>query len=341
MCSISAQSFTVARPLLAVALLVGCQQDFMLHEKSEIVIGEDTGVTLEESDAPDLDTGFEQEEEDSTGPGDGTAVPEDEAPVDDTTGPDEDEEEEPVEDDPAPEDDCESTSDLIYVLDKDASSLSTFDPDTLTLTTLGTLDCDTWSTPASMGVARDGVGYVRFGDNEVFSVDLETLDCTSTSYSERASEFGSFGMGFATESAHTWRDQLFVANSRQLGRIDPTTWQVTTLGTLPSQAELTGTGDGELWGVLPLESPMTVVELDHATGSVLQTIRVGTTLDISNLDTFAFAAWDGDFYLFARYYGMGSSTEVYRIDRSGSITKVVDELGINVVGAGVSTCAPT
>ena len=96
-----------------------------------------------------------------------------------------------------------------------------------------------------------------------------------------------------------------------------------------------------LWGVLPLESPLQVVELDHATGSVLQTIRVATTLDITNLDTFAFAAWDGEFYLFARYYGMGNNTEVYQIDRSGNITQVVDDLGINVVGAGVSTCAPT
>lgn len=343
--TISTSSFRTARPVLAAALLVGCHQDFMLHDKSGILIGEDTGSVVEESEPPALDTGFEGEEEPAMEPGTGSTEPDTEPepePEDETPEPDQEAPEpEEEEDDPAPEDDCADTSDLIYVLDQDSESLAIFDPDTLSLTTLGTLDCNSWSTPASMGIARDGVGYVRYGDNEVFEVDLTTLDCTATTYSERSTGFGSFGMGFATESASTWRDQLFVANSRQLARVDPATWQLTTLGTLPSQAELTGTGSGELWGVLPLESPLTVVELDHATGSVLQTIRVATTLDISNLDTFAFAAWDGEFYLFARYYGMGNNTEVYQIDRSGNITRVVDDLGINVVGAGVSTCAPT
>ncbi len=338
MSCISVRPHPVTRPLLALALLTACQQDFMLYEKERFVLGEDTGTPLGDADSNPLDTAFEPAADEPTGAGEGATVPDDETPSD---GPEDEEPDAPVADDPAPEDDCQSTSDLIYVLDKNSSTLSTFDPDSLALTTLGTLDCDTWSTPASMGVARDGSAYVRFGDQEVFSIDLTTLACTSTHYSDRATGFGAFGMGFATESAHTWRDQLFVANSHQLARVDPATWQLNTLGTLPSQAELTGTGNGELWGVLPLESPLSVVELDHATGSVLQTIRVGTTLDISNLDTFAFAAWDGDFYLFVRHYGMGSSTEVYRIERTGRITKVVDELGLNVVGAGVSTCAPT
>lgn len=330
---LSAQTFTTGR-MLALVLATGCGTDFMLHEDKSITLS-DTGEAGEE--LPDLDTGdFEEEEEeaDETPVGDGSTVdqddelPEEEDPPEDTP-----------EEDPAPEDDCEGTSDLIYVIEKDRETLSTFDPVSGGLTQLGALDCDSWGTPASMGVARDGIAYVRYSDNEVFAVDLDTLACTSTSFSD-SSGFGSFGMGFATQSASTWRDSLFVANSGQLGRIDPSTWQLTLLGALPSQGELTGTGAGELFAVLPLESPLKVVELDQATGSVADTISVGTTLDISNLDTFAFAAWDGDFYLFTRMYGMGSSTAVHRIDRSGGIELVVAELGINVVGAGVSTCAP-
>ena len=151
------------------------------------------------------------------------------------------------------------------MLDQDSESLAIFDPDTLSLTTLGTLDCNSWSTPASMGIARDGVGYVRYGDNEVFEVDLTTLDCTATTYSERSTGFGSFGMGFATESASTWRDQLFVANSRQpLGSTDHV---ALTLGTLPSQAEPRVVAAS--LGAAAAHRPGG--ELDHATGSVLQT----------------------------------------------------------------------
>ena len=333
--TLSAQTFTASR-LLLLALATGCGTDFMLHDSKHTVIT-DTGA-LEDDLPPALDTGdFDTEETEETPEGDGSTVdePEEELPEEDDLPEDEPEEVE----DPAPEDDCEGTSDLIYVIEKDRETLSTFDPASGSLSTLGALDCDSWSTPASMGVARDGMAYVRYADNEVFAVDLDPLACTSTGYSDSGG-FGSFGMGFATQSASTWRDSLFVANSGQLGRIDPSTWQLTLLGSLPSQGELTGTGAGELFAVLPLESPLKVVELDQATGSVADTISVGTTLDISNLDTFAFAAWDGDFYLFTRMYGMGSTTAVHRIDRSGGITLVVEELGINVVGAGVSTCAP-
>jgi len=338
MSHISATSFVSTRLLLALPLLVGCGQDFMIHPSDKIVIGQDTGTFLEDDETYPEDTGVEEAPAEADEDGTGSTVPDDEPAPE----PEDDTEEEPEpEADPAPEDDCTETSDLIYVLDKDSEALFIFDPVSTNLTSLGTLDCDSWGTPASMGVARDGYAYVRFSDQEVFQVDLNTLDCTSTSYSNGSTGFGSFGMGFATPTSSTWRDQLFVANSGQLALLNPTSWQLTTLGTLPSQAELTGTGAGELFGVLPLESPLTVVELDQSSGSVLDTIRVGTTLDIGNLDTFAFAAWDGSFYLFTRTYGMGSTTAVDRIERDGSITSLVSELGINVVGAGVSTCAPS
>lgn len=333
--SLSAQTFSTGRVLMLLAAS-GCSTDFMLHDDKVIYLG-DTGDAGE--DVRDFDTGEVEEEEEDTGEtptGEGNTGDDD----DDDLPEEDDAPDDTPEEDPAPEDDCDETSDLIYVLDKDAETLSLFDPSSNALTALGALNCDSWSTPASMGVTRDGIAYVRYSDNEVFAVALDTLQCSSTGYSDSGG-FGSFGMGFATESAETWRDSLFVANSRQLGRIDPSTWQLTLLGSLPSQGELTGTGAGELFAVLPLESPLKVVELSQSTGSVIDTIQVGTTLDISNLDTFAFAAWDGDFYLFTRMYGMGSSTAVHRIDRSGRITEVVSELGINVVGAGVSTCAPS
>lgn len=330
--------------LLALAL-GGCSPDFLLADMDKPGAVGDTGGTADGG----ADTGTaEQDDEDGDGSSDGDGSAEGGAD-EDREDPDnntveqepEDEDETELDNDPAPADDCDETSELVYVLDKDSGALSLFDPAAGTLSALGTPDCDSWGSPASMGIARDGHAYLRYSDNDLFIVDLATMDCTLSPYDASASGFGSFGMGFATPTAETWRDQLFVANSRTLATLDPSTWTLQSLGSLPSQGELTGTGDGELFAVLPLESPLRVVELDQGTGAVLDTISTRTTLDISNLDTFAFAAWAGDFYLFLRYYGMGNTTEVWRIDRSGSATKVVSELGINVVGAGVSTCAPT
>ncbi len=60
-----------------------------------------------------------------------------------------------------------------------------------------------------------------------------------------------------------------------------------------------------------------------------------------DIDTFAFATWSGDFYVFVREYGMGSSTDVIKVTRMGAMTTVLEDVGFDVVGAGVSTCAPS
>ena len=72
----------------------------------------------------------------------------------------------------------------------------------------------------------------------------------------------------------------------------------------------------------------------------LQTHLLSGFPDPYGIDTFAFAGWGGDFYLFVRSCGLGNSTDVFRVDGLGTMTAVVRDSGWNVVGAGVSTCAP-
>ena len=312
-------SRTITLPFV-LFVVTACGQDFELNALREVESDGDTGLWMDTSES--FDTGWPvEQEEDST--------PEDESPT------------EPEVEDPPDEDDCEDTSDLVYVIDKDSENLYLFHPDTLSLERLGTLDCDYWSSPASMGIARDGVAYVRYSDDAVYSVDLDTLHCEPTDYRDNQTHFGSFGMGYATNSADTWRDQLYVANENRLARLDIESWQLENLGTLPSQSELTGNAEGELWGFLPLESPAELVRIGKADGAILDTIRMPGFPNPYDIDTFAFATWGGDFWLFVRTSGMGSSTDVYQVSLDGTMTRVVQNIGINVVGAGVSTCAPT
>ena len=266
--------------------------------------------------------------------------PEDEPPLEDET-PVEDEPpaEEPPAEEPPPEGDCEDSSDLVYVIDRDSDELFLFDPENLSYELLGELDCGLWAgSPASMSVSRDGMAYVRYSDDSVYRVDLETMDCAETPYGEG---FGHFGMGFATEAADSWQDDLYVANSSQLARLDHQSWSLEVLGNLPSQSELTGNADGELWAMLPLETPAKLALLDKEDASILQTISLPSFPDPYSIDTFAFASWGGDFWLFVRSYGMGETTNVYRVDSQGDLTLVWEDSGHTIVGAGVSTCAPT
>lgn len=248
------------------------------------------------------------------------------------------EEEEPINEDPAPEDDCEDTSDLIYIVDRDKKSLHLFDPTSLTITDLGVLECSIWGTPTSMGVSRSGVGYVRYNTDDVYEFDTETLECTETSY---YNSFGSFGMGYATQSMDTWRDDLYLANKNTLALANTKTWEFQEIGPLPSQAELTGNADGELWGFLPLEEPAALVNLDKTNADELVRIDLEWFPEPKSIDMFAFATWGGEFYLFVRTYGLGESTDVYRVNHAGEVERVLENIGLNIVGAGVSTCAPS
>ncbi len=215
-----------------------------------------------------------------------------------------------------------------------------FDPETQAFTLQGRVSCSNSGTPGSMAVSRSGTAYVRYSDNSLYAVDLATLSCTRTDY-HSPNGFGSFGMGYATDDADTWRDELYIADADRVGRLDTGTWVLDLMGMMPSQSELTGNSAGELWAFLPLESPAALAELDKDTGAELQRIRMSGFPSVGDIDTFAFAAWGGEFWLFVRTYGMGSSTDVYRVGTDGVLKKVLEDVGFDVVGAGVSTCAPS
>ncbi|MCO4745884.1 MAG: hypothetical protein KC912_13905 [Proteobacteria bacterium] len=241
-------------------------------------------------------------------------------------------------DDPPPGDDCDHTSDLIYVIDRGEEAIYTFDPGTQQFAFVGDLDCGSFEgSPASMAIGRDGNAYVRYSSNSLFAVDLDTMACSATDY---GTSFGSFGMGYATQNDETWRDDLYVANAGSLARVNLQSYALENVGSLPSQSELTGNAAGELWAFLPLESPALLVRLDKTNAEVVQSHSL-PAFSLVDLDTFAFANWGGEFFLFVRYYGMGNSTDIYKVSRSGQMSRVASDTGMDVVGAGVSTCAPT
>ena len=324
--------------LLSTLTLSACGSDFELSKLSEVNEGADTA---EDTGSADLDSAADSGEQDSGEADSGAAV--DSGAAADSAADSGEADSGATEEtsDPAPEDDCDHTSDLIYVLSRDDSALYLFDPDALTFSSLGRLSCGTSASPGSMAVSRDGQVFVRLSDNTLYAVDLATMACTRTAYSDRSTGFDSFGMGYATDDADTWRDQLYVANEERVGRLDTETWEITPIASMPSQSELTGNAAGELWAFLPLESPAQLIEVDKDDGARLNTLRLPRFPSATDIDTFAFAGWGGSFYLFVRVYGMGESTDVYRVQSDGTMEVVLEDVGFDAVGAGVSTCAPS
>lgn len=285
-------------------------------------------------------------DDDTTAADDDSSAGDDDAtPGDDDSGPSDDDsasgddDGDPGDDDTVPEDDCTEASRLVYVIDRDTSTLHSFQPATGALVAVGVLDCSSWGEPNSMGVTRDGLAFVRYSDNEVYEVDLFTADCGATGYSDGG--FGAFGMGYAATPLSTTLDTLFVANEESLAVLDTGTWSLTTVGPMPSQAELTGNNLGELWAFLPLESPPVVASISASNAAVLGSAALSGLPAAEDIDTFAFAWWGGSLWIFLREYGMGNSSGAYQVNpATGAMTLVHADLGINIVGAGVSTCAP-
>ena len=243
--------------------------------------------------------------------------------------------------------DCAAEARWVYLLD-DGNVLMRFQPDDLSLTPIGTLDCGSPVTPFSMAVTRDAVAWVLFQDGRLYHVSTTDARCTPTAFTPNQMGFELFGMGFVSDTAGSSAETLHISGGASasvgmggstLGTIDGTSLAVRTIGGLPGWPELTGTGSGELWGFFPDTTPRSVRQIDKTSGATPVTFP----LDALGTDTarsWAFAFWGGRYYVFLKRMS-DASTKIWRLDPSdGSLEEVVSDTGYSIVGAGVSTCAP-
>lgn len=230
-----------------------------------------------------------------------------------------------------------------------------FDPPSATFTTVQKLSCmidpstPEGETPFSMAVDHAGQAYVLFRDGRVFRADTDGTDCSPTSYTYDPSLFSQvFGMGFAASAA--WGgERLFVSSffdgtPSRLGYIDTDAMTFHPVGTFSKDvgyAELTGTGDGQLFGFGITENDSTahVVTIDPDTAAIVSDTAVSAD---ENPGGWAFAFWGGDYYLFysgATLFSEGSTVDRIRAD--GTVDQGYAKLpGRTIMGAGVSVCAP-
>jgi hypothetical protein len=240
---------------------------------------------------------------------------------------------------------CTAAGQFIYTVDTDGR-FSRFDPRTLSYVDIAQLNCPTLATPFSMNVDQEGSAWIIFGDGNLFRVDTATGACRATSYVPNQNGFSTFGMG-SVFNAQTGTDTLYVSefknlNSR-LGSISFPGLTVSTIGPLAmNNTELAGTGDGQLWGFTPANPGMTpeLARIDTATGVVVERHNMQA---INSSGGWAIKFFAGAFYVFI-------GADVWKVERSSlnpaqslptsPPQKVLTSPGREIVGAGISTCAP-
>jgi hypothetical protein len=259
-------------------------------------------------------------------------------------------------------DGCSDAARLVYVL-SDANELYSFRPDMRMFTRIGTLTCNTTMQPNSMAIDRNAVAWVNyvdssggFGDSAgaIYRVSTTDAHCTSDAPINLTSGWFRLGMGFSSDATSGSAETLFVAatadplggGSDGLGRIDPASLNVVPIGSfsgslMGQSAELTGTGDGRLYGFFTT-TPVQIAQIDKTSGA---TSMARSLSQVETPAAWAFSFWGGDFYLYTApdpTLNPGRTTNVTRYRPSdGSVdASYMTNIGFTIVGAGVSTCAP-
>jgi hypothetical protein len=246
---------------------------------------------------------------------------------------------------PPPFNDCpDAASTLVYVITLNYTLMS-FYPPTATFTTIGQIVCPSSSTPFSMAIDRAGIAYIVFQDGELFRVSTATAACVPTPFVAGQHGFAhAFGMGFSHDAVGMG-ETLYVASGSdtgasgppELATIDTKTFALEIVGPFNptiDNAELTGTGAGDLFGFYATSTGSGIAQIDKANAQVFAESPLP---GVNQGSGWAFAFWGGDFYTFTAPSG---GTVVTRFRPSDGSIVPVAQIGDTVVGAGVSTCAP-
>lgn len=247
---------------------------------------------------------------------------------------------------------CAESTKNVYVIAEDATLYEFHPPSPKEFKNRGRISCPaSGATPTSMAVDRTGMAWVRFNDGSLWKVSTIDLVCAATSYAPpQAGSFSQFGMGFSSDAQGSDNEALFLSDHSGAGlaKLDTSSFQLRTIGPFTGDlagrtAELTGTGDGKLHGFFTTE-PAQIAEISKGTGEILSTKAL---TGVSAGSAWAFSFYGGDFYVYTASSGsggpppVGAGSDVTRYRPSdGSIT-VVTHTAFKIVGAGVSTCAPT
>jgi hypothetical protein len=157
-------------------------------------------------------------------------------------------------------------------------------------------------------------------------------------------------MAFATDGPSSENETLYVCGiqgqngGKGLAKIDLKTMKLTTIGDFSSSlkglgAELTGTGDGRLYGFFTTSPDATLAQIAEATAATTGNVDLA---GVNTGNAWAFSFWGGDFWFYTSTGATPSTVTQLRASSDNKIqTAKADVGGFRIVGAGVSTCAPT
>jgi hypothetical protein len=241
---------------------------------------------------------------------------------------------------------CSAAAQLVYVFSVD-NKIYSFDPPSKQFKFIATPDCMATAQANSMAIDRNLVAWLNY-IGSIYSFDLKTKTGCKLAMN-LPSGFEQIGMGFSTDSVNGTAETLYVdgIGGGGLAKVDTNAKTLTQIGGFSNDnklagqsAELTGTGDARLFGYFTTSPNVRVAQIDKGNANITADNALNGVAPPSD---WAFSFWGGDFYLYAAP-GSNSSGNSSVIHYSAMTNQVdptyVSDVGFQIIGAGVSTCAP-
>lgn len=268
---------------------------------------------------------------------------------------------------------CEvAASDFVYLVD-DQNNFLSFSPKNdvgagtpvaSVFTVIGKMACPTTKpalsgfagvSPFSMAVDRKANAWVLYTSGELMKVSPRDASCVGTSYQPSQLGWDTFGMGYVSDAQGSKTETLYVGRASvggntdmALGKLDANLAlsRVGTFTGITHSPEMSGTGAAELYGYFPSNQAgkHLIALINRSDASFIRTYSLAPLPSVDQNYAFAFAHWGGRFYYFIDMkLNTGERvSRVYRYDPGpNTSTLVIDSSPYRIVGAGVSTCAPT
>ncbi len=250
---------------------------------------------------------------------------------------------------------CSTAATLVYVFSVD-NEIYSFDPPSKTFTMVAAPDCQTnGGQPNSMAIDRDLVAWLNYIDDgspnggSIYAFDLKTKSGCQSAVT-LPNNYGQVGMGFSTNAVGGTAETLYVdgIGGGGLATIDMMTKTLVPVGSFANDAsltgqsaELTGTGAATLFGYFTTTPYVRVAQINKSNADIISDFELQGVMPP---DDWAFSFWGGDFYLYAApgTNNTGNSSVIHYSPGTKTVDPTyVADVGFQIIGAGVSTCAPT
>ncbi|NUP10581.1 MAG: hypothetical protein HOW73_31420 [Polyangiaceae bacterium] len=234
---------------------------------------------------------------------------------------------------------CVEEAELVYLVSYERT-LYSFDPNipgTAAYKAIGPLNCDSFGSPQSMSVDKNGIAWVFYDSGELFRVSTLDATCTSTDYVHPVqNDFNQLGMGFTATSEGAFEDRLYVVSPDfGLATIEFPSLEVTELNGLFGAAELTGGPDAKLFHFEAGTARLNEVDVSSVSAAFVHQFA-----GLQGTQAWAFSRYAGNFYMFTSPgVGIGSTCTMYDPITNTEMQRD-SNIGFTVVGAGQSICVP-